>query len=205
MNLPALGLQVVYTHFAWGMVLAACGVGLLRWRRPFPTRLATAWVLLAFVACALPGAASPAYWLGLAMHCPSGLLVACCAVTIWVGHTPPRRVLPTGLAAVWVAAGALLYADSSGWLSLGLYARGFGPVAALAGLLLGAAALIAVARGAHRGTGLAVLLALMLFAVLRLPTGNVWDAVLDPMLWLWAIFSLLARWVALRRAPAPTP
>jgi hypothetical protein len=25
---------------------------------------------------------------------------------------------------------------------------------------------------------------------LRLPTGNLWDALLDPMLWIWAVLSL---------------
>lgn len=207
MNLPGLSLQAVYTHFAWGMVLAACGVGLFAWRRPYPTTLAAVWVVLAFVACALPGALSPSYWLGLAFSFPSGLLVACCAIVVWTRAqaATAHRVLPVSLAAGLLALGLLLYLDSSGWLNLGLYARGFGPGAAIVGLLIGLAAVVAVAMGLHRGAAFAVLLSLLLFALARLPSGNLWDALLDPLLWLWALFSLLSRAVAQRSsAPAPT-
>lgn len=195
MNLPALELQALYGDFAWGMVLAACGVGLLSLRRPLATSLATAWLVLAFVACALPGLMSPSYWLGLAFQWPSGLLVACCAMTVWMNArgVDGYRVLPPALAVALAVTGALLYADSSGWLHIGLYARGFGPEAAFAGLLAGAFACFAIAAGRQRGAGFAVLLSVMLFALLRLPTGNAWDAVLDPWLWLWAVSSLLAR------------
>ncbi len=204
MNLPWLGLQVMWAHFAWGMVLAACGVGLLARRRPFPVALAVGWLVLAFVLCAVPGPLSPAYWLGLAFQAPSGLLVACCAMTIWVNAQGATgyRVLPTALASALVVVGAVLYADTVGWLHLGLYTRGFGLEAAIAGLLMGAVAVLAVAQGRHRGVALAVLLSLMLFAVFRLPSGNLWDALLDPWLWLWALSSLLARWRASRRTPA---
>jgi len=201
-NLPWLGLQGVYVHVAWAIVLAACGVGLtVRWR-PVSVRLALAWLVFAFGVCLLPGAASPVHWLGMACQLPSALFVACCALTIWMnarGETG-RRVLPTGLAGALVAIGALLYVDSAGWLNLGLYVRGFGPEAAFAGLLVGTAALVAIAGGLPRRVSFAVLLSLMLFAVCRLPSGNVWDSLLDPLLWLWALFSLLARSKVLRPA-----
>jgi hypothetical protein len=204
-NLPWLAVQVVYAHVAWGMVLAACGIGLMvRWRR-YSERPAVAWLVFSFGVCVLPGEASPVHWLGLAFQLPSVLLVACCAMTIWVntGGEKGRRVLPTGLAGALVAIGALLYVDSAGWLNLGLYVRGFGPEAAFAGVMIGAAALVAIAGGLPRGVSFAVLLSLMLFALGRLPSGNVWDALLDPLLWLWAVFSLLARaqvwWPASRR------
>jgi hypothetical protein len=206
MNLPWLGLQAVWAHFAWGMVLAACGVAVLARRRPFPSALGTVCLVLALAICALPGAASPSYWLGLAFQFPSALLVACCAMTIWTnaqGNARGHRVLPAGLAAALVGIGLLLYLDSAGWLAWGLYARGFGPEAAIAGLLVGLAAVLAVARGRHRGAAFAVLLCVALFALLRLPTGNVWDALLDPLLWLWALFSLLARALASRSAANP--
>lgn len=201
MNLPWLGLQVMWAHAAWGMVLAACGVGLLSHRKPFPVALAVGWLVLAFVWCAVPGPVSPAYWLGLSFQAPSGLLVACCAMTIWVNARGATgyRVLPTGLAAALVVVGAVLYVDSVGWLHLGLYAQGYGREAAIAALLLGAVAVLAVALGRRRGVALAVLLSLMLFSVFRLPSGNLWDALLDPWLWLWALCSLVARWRASRR------
>lgn len=196
MSLPWLGLQVMWAHFAWGMVVAACGVGLLSRRRPFPVALAVGWLVLAFVWCAVPGPVSPAYWLGLSFQAPSGLLVACCAMTIWVNAQGATgyRVLPTGLSSALVLVGAVLYADSVGWLHLGLYAQGFGRGAAITGLLLGALAVLAMALGRHRGMAVAVLLSLMLFAVFRLPSGNLWDALLDPWLCLWALCSLVARW-----------
>jgi hypothetical protein len=204
MSLPGLSLQVLYVHFAWAVVLAAMGAAVLGWMKPYPTRLAASWVLLAFVACALPGPASPSYWLGLALHYPSALLVACCGMTIWLRgtHAGAIRVLPPGLAVALALVGLVLYLDSSAWLNLGLYARGFGAEAAGAGLVMGLGAVLAIARGPQRGAGFALLLSLMLFAVLRLPTGNLWDAVLDPLLWVWAIFSLASHFI---RRPAKTP
>jgi hypothetical protein len=56
----------------------------------------------------------------------------------------------------------------------------------------------------------------LLFSLARLPTGNLWDALLDPLLWLWAMASAGAGALrALRRmgarrslevlAPVPRP
>jgi hypothetical protein len=202
MNLPWLTLQTLYAHFAWAMVLAAAGVGVLAWKKPLPMRLAAGWVVLVFVTCALPGPASPSYWLRLAFHLPSPLLLACSTMAIWaqaqgrVGH----RVLPTGLAWGLLIGGALLYADTTGWLYFGFYERGFGPEAAFAGVLTGAAALLALsADAANRAASLAVLLSFMVYSLGRLPAGNVWDVLIDPLLWFWAIFSLVARFIAWRR------
>jgi len=204
-NLPWLDWQAVYAHVAWGVVLAACGVGALSWRKPFPQRFAVGWVVFSLVACALPGRASPACWLTLAFHLPSLLLVACCGMTMSANArcVACYRVLPTGLALGLVIVGTVLYVDTVGWFGMGLYVRGFGPEAAFAGLLVGAAAVLSIAADQSRPAGFAVLLALMVFALCRLPTGNVWDAVLDPLLWLWAIFSLVARIRARRPAAAP--
>ena len=202
MNLPWLDWQAVYAHAAWGVVMAACGVGVLSWRTPFPQRFAIGWVVLSLVVCALPGGASPAHWLTLAFHLPSLLLVSCCVMTMSANArcVACYRVLPTGLALGLVIAGTVLYVDTVGWFGMGLYVRGFGPEAAFAGLLVGAAAVFAIATNQSRSASFAVLLALMAFALCRLPTGNVWDAVLDPLLWVWAIFSLVARAKARRSA-----
>lgn len=201
MTLPPLGLQTLYAHLAWAMVLGAAGVGLL-WRvHPFPTRAAAVWLLVSFVACLLPGQASVAYWLGLAMQMPSGFLLSLCVLAVWNrGQARPEdRILPTGLAIGVFVTGAVLYADSCGWIHLGLYVRGFGPEAARAGLLVGLAATVAIATGLPRRAALAAMAALVMYAVWRLPTGNLWDALIDPLLWGWAFFSLLARWRARRR------
>jgi hypothetical protein len=200
-TLPPLGLQILYAHLAWAMVLGAAGVGVL-WRiRPFSTRAAAVWLLFSFVVCLLPDRASVAYWLGLAMQMPSAFLLSLCVLAVWNrGQARPEdRILPTGLAIGLVLAGAVLYADSWGWIHLGLYVRGFGPEAARAGLLIGLAAVVAVVGGLPRRASLAAMASLVLFAVWRLPTGNIWDALLDPLLWGWAIFSLVARWRTRRR------
>ena len=101
MTLPPLGLQMLYAHLAWAVVLGASGVGIL-WRfRSFPRRLAAAWLVVAFVLCLLPGDASVAYWLGLACQMPSAFLLCLCVLAVWNrGQARPvDRVLPTGLAA----------------------------------------------------------------------------------------------------------
>lgn len=195
MMLPQPELQTLYAHLAWAFVLGACGVGVM-WRfHPFPTRAASAWVVLAFTLCLLPGEASLAYWLGLSFQMPSAFLLCLCVLAVWNrGQANPEdRVLPTGLALGLVVAGAVLYADAWAWVHLGLYVRGFGTGAALAGLLVGAAALLAVAAGLPRRAAMAAAVALTIHAVWRLPTGNFWDALIDPLLWVWAIFSLGAR------------
>lgn len=195
MTLPSPELQVLYAHLAWAFVLGACGVGVM-WRfHPFPTRSAAAWVVLAFTLCMLPGEASVAYWLGLSFQTPSAFLLCLCVLAVWNrGQPRPEdRVLPTGLALGLVLAGLMLYADAWAWVHLGLYVRGFGAEAAFAGLLVGTAAVLAVATGLPRRASIAAIVALTIHALWRLPTGNVWDALIDPLLWGWALCSLLAR------------
>jgi hypothetical protein len=54
----------------------------------------------------------------------------------------------------------------------------------------------------HCGPGRAVLGALLLFSIARLPSGNLWDALLDPLLWGWSLVSLGAAALrSLRRTP----
>ncbi|HET7795072.1 MAG TPA: hypothetical protein VFL64_16940, partial [Rhizobacter sp.] len=125
MNLPWLALQTAYAHFAWAMVLAACGVGVIAWKKPLRMRWAAAWVVVVLVLCSLPGAASPSFWLSLAFHLPSPMLLICCTLAVRA-HAQGRvgyRVMPLGLALAMALAGAALYADTTGWLYLGLYVR----------------------------------------------------------------------------------
>ena len=70
-----------------------------------------------------------------------------------------------------------------------VYAWGFGPVAF--GVAAACAALLWLALGSTAST--LALLVLALFALTRLPTGNVWDALLDPWLWLAVQFGWLVR------------
>lgn len=235
MNLPDLWLQIVYGRLAWALVVAALLLAILPavlaapgLRRRFGAvsvshRSRSALVAAIFVLMALPGAASPAYWLALAFQYPSGLLVGYSAVAL-VARWRARRVrfaLPTGMALALSAIGLVLYLDTFGVLSLGLYYGGFNPVAAP--LLACAAAFgfaVNVWRGHAAGPSAAMLVAVLLFSLLRLPSGNLWDSLFDPLLWSWALASSIAalpRLLTARRsrlalvtgepahAPAPLP
>jgi len=195
MTLPDLALQIVYARVGWALVFATLLLAL--WRGPVnltrPALVALLAVML--VLMALPGELSPAYWLGLAFQYPSGLLVGCCALRLverWHGIRR-SRAMPHTLAGVLVVCGALLYLDTFGLLARGFYYAGFWPVLTPIMATLGAlACALAIVRGEARSPAAAMLGAIALFSLLRLPTGNLWDAMLDPLLCGWAVVTLLA-------------
>ena len=194
MNLPDLSLQLLYGRLGWAIVAATLVCAL--WRRAAPlSRAALGTVLaLSLVAMALPGELSPAWWLGLAFQYPSGLLVGCCLLRLTERWHGIRRsqVMPQALAGVLAVTGALLYLDAVGFLARGVYYAGFGPgLAPALAIVAAAGCVLAIVRGHARGPAACLLGALVLFSVLRLPTGNLWDALLDPLLWGWAMVSLL--------------
>ena len=210
-NAPALpqawAMQGALT-FGWALVLALLGALLGSRLTLVPRRLLAAALALSTL---LPGALSPDYWLGLAFHAPSLLSMLLCVLYLQRLLFPARPTVPALLqaagptpvaamaqglfAALAVALGYVLLLDTFAVLPLEVYAWGFSPA-----LLLGLLALslapwvwrgpVAVARGPGRWLAPA---ALLLFAATRLPTGNVWDAVLDPWLWLLLQFALLRR------------
>jgi hypothetical protein len=196
MTLPDLAWQIAYGRLAWTIVLAALLLAL--WPRRWPLPRAACLVVPGAIGLwmALPGGASPAWWLGLALQYPSGLLVALCVLSLaarWQGGAP-RALLPAWMAATVAIAGTALYLDAIGWLAQGFYYAGFGPLAAPALALIGmAGCALAAVRGRDGRHHLALLGALLLFSLCRLPTGNLWDAVLDPLLWIWALASLARR------------
>lgn len=214
MSLPDLAWQIVYGRVAWGIVVAAMLVALwpAAWRLP---RAAFGAVLAATaLSMALPGEVSPAYWLGLAFQYPSGLLLGLCLLGLharWQGRTAGAS-MPVSVAGAIAIAGLALYLDAIGWLSQGYYYAGFGPVGApVVALVATAGCALALLRGRGGRQNLALLAALLLFTLLRLPTGNLWDAVLDPLLWGWALATLArhaVRWIAgapARRGNAAEP
>jgi hypothetical protein len=191
MHLPDLGLQFIYGRLAWGIVLAALIVAL--WPRRFAlSRAAVAALTLGLIALqALPGTASATYHLALAFNMPSGLLAGLCLARLY-GARAQVAVMPPRLAMLIAAGGAVLYLDAMGLLSVGIYYWGFGPHAApVAAVLLTMGAALALALGKARPQAFALLLAMMGFAILRLPTGNIWDALLDPLLWGWALCAVI--------------
>jgi hypothetical protein len=228
MSLPDLALQIVYGRLAWGLVAAAMLLAalptmlprLLPTVSPALTRRSQATIVAAVLALMLlPGAASPAYWLILVFQYPSGILLGCSLVSLYARwqDQPVSFALPSGLALPLAVAGLVLYLDAFGVLALGWYYDGFSAVAAP--LLACAAAAVCVAAivlGRTTGTVAALLVGTLLFSLLRLPTGNLWDALLDPLVWAWALGSVVvaaARMAAARKAgplqpqtePAPVP
>jgi hypothetical protein len=110
------------------------------------------------------------------------------------------------LAFAGVVLGWVLLLDTLAWLPLSVYAWGFGS-AALAAILLFSAlpwVFVGMANASPGAIGWFVLLlpffVLALFVLTRLPSGNLWDALIDPWLWL----ALQGWWLvhALRRCKA---
>lgn len=208
MTLPQLLWQNAYGRFGWTVVLAAVVLAVMALRQP-PSRRAVLGVLGTFaVLMNLPGPWSPVHWIGLAFQRPSALGIALCLLSIearWSARTD-RPTMPLVLAAALAFAGGLLYLDASGWIARGLYPSGFGPVGApVAGLLIGVAAAAALVMRRSTAHAVALLAAVLAFALWRLPTGNLWDALIDPFLWVWAMVVLARRMPRPRRRPRPSP
>ena len=200
MTLPDLASQIVYGRIGWAIVAATVACALWRGAAPLARTGVAAILAGALALMALPGNLSPAWYLGLAFQYPSGLLVGCCLVRLTEGWNGARRsaAMPASLAGVLAVAGTLLYLDAVGFLTSGYYYAGFGgALAPVVAVILASACALAIARHHAPGIAAAVLGAVVLFSVLRLPSGNLWDALLDPLLFGWAIAVLLAG--ALRR------
>ncbi|TAH12306.1 MAG: hypothetical protein EAZ11_06765 [Curvibacter sp.] len=199
--LPSLWLMQLWLPLGWAVVLAA--VVVLVCTR-FTQHRGVVWGLPLLIALwtLLPGEVSPAYWLGLAFQAPSILLVLLCACAAWralqggtVMAHPGKPVVT--LALVAVVLGWLLLLDTLAQLPVALYALGFNaPVLAVVAFVTLLPLL--QANAAKRVSAWLLPLAVLLYVMLRLPTGNVWDAMLDPWLWL-GLHGYLLR-VVLKRA-----
>lgn len=155
----------------------------------------------------VPGSASPTFWLGLAFQAPSFMTVLLCL--LWVYSKAGRRPVSdlNGLSVqaldlkialfLGVALGWVLLLDTLAFWPVSVYAWGFSSAA------LGAVAILTVViwtfgaglkpRAARsRASAVVVLAVLALFVLTRWPSGNLWDALLDP--WLWVAL----QWVAFR-------
>lgn len=206
--LPPLPLMQGWWAWGWGLVLAALLVALwARMGRPqalkghlWGMRLSALAVVLW---CLLPGEGSPAYWLGLAFQAPSlsagalALLVLLRAGLAGRGPVPwaseaLQQAQPWALAAVLL--GWVLLLDTFAFWPLALYPWGFG-VSVWVALLAAAWGPWAWWGGTLRrhAAGLLWTVVLGVFVVARLPSGNVWDAVLDPWLWVLAHAVLLKK------------
>jgi hypothetical protein len=220
--LPAPWMMRLGLAVGWALVLAFLGAGIgyklsqngRRW-------LALGLALWTFV----PGPVSPAYWLGLAFNTPSLTAMLLAGWSLWwllfdadtraVSASLPYAVdQPRVVAAsqgwqLWplVALGYLLMLDTFAVLPLQIYAWGFSPLLLLGLLALSLLPWLLGGNALERRVAPVWLapVALLLFAATRLPTGNLWDALLDPWLWLilqWLLVRDLYRRFRARTSPA---
>lgn len=203
--LPSPGITHVSLHVGWAVVLAALALRITG--VPWPLRRALGGMVAAWTL--LPGALSPAYWLGLAFQAPSLALLLVAAVSLFIAYrsgpvskaatetgardcaeAKPVGIAPTGRA-VDVAAitgivlGWLLLLDTFALLPFPLYAIGFSTAAvAVVAIAVFLPWIVVGAREGGATVALAGAVITAVFVATRLPTGNLWDALLDPLLWL---------------------
>lgn len=189
-RLPALGVSAVWLYSGWAVVLAclaATGSNAIGLPRRAQFGLAAA---IAVWTC-IPGSYAPAYWLGLAFQAPSISLVAWCG---WVLYRlfAPNPFKPCAQShrlhfLVWagIVVGWALLLDTLAVWPASMYPWGFSPVVpAVVVLVLLLPWVLRKDTGALP-LGESMLVAVILvFITLRLPSGNAWDALLDPWLWL---------------------
>lgn len=177
-------------YLSWAIVLAS----VVMWMgRHAPRWFQWGLAGLLFVWTLIPGPVSPAFWLGLAFQIPSLMSTVICGVSLVLMMKTGSCSLSDpaqGRAFQWAGLGGvllgwLLLLDTFAVFPLSLYSAGFSPTAT------GVATLVAVLpwmivgpRHPWRVVSYLLGTVLLLFVLLRLPTGNVWDALLDPLLWI---------------------
>lgn len=215
--LPQPSYLTVLRHAGWALVLAAllsAGAQMFRARR---LREAGGWLAgtMALWAC-IPGTWGLGYWLGLAFQTPSLMAMALSLHYLWrrlAQRKWPQSVAATSLvsstqrspwsfryAVLGMALGYLLLLDTFAYLPLTLYAWGFSPLAFGLCLLMALVPWVLGARMSQTAPSPALLVVLAVFGLTRWPTGNVWDAVLDPWLLVGLHIYLVARYRARHRA-----
>lgn len=209
--LPGTAAIWLALHLGWALVLGSAAMLLAGRLAP---RYQWSLGLSLLVWTLLPGTVSPAYWLGLVFQAPSLMSVVLCLGCLR-GRVWRRQGQGPGIAmsdpqalkillGFGVALGWLLLLDTLAWLPVSVYAWGFASAAVAAMLIL--AALLWLLRGSLLSS--LPFVVLTLFVLSRWPTGNLWDALLDPLLWLalqvgWLV-SAWRRWAALRRGRSAT-
>ena len=209
--LPGSMVNWLSLHLGWAVVLGSGAWLILNSMLP---RYRWVFAVLIMLWTLLPNAASPAFWLGLAFQSPSLMTVVLCIA--WLlprsgrqlgAAEPPVTVgssLQKILLALGVVLGWVLLLDTLAWFPVSVYAWGFGSAAVTLALL--AAALLWLLQGSR--TTISVLVVMALFVLTRAPSGNLWDALLDPLLWLalqlgW-LFSVARRYLTARHSPGAT-
>jgi hypothetical protein len=216
---PSLSMLSVGMHLGWALTLGAGSVFLIRSATITTATTGRIVALVIALFCLLPNEWSPSWWLGLAFQTPSLTLQGLCGLYLFQhlrtqpGTTTPlsgsttallQARWPLGLLLVAIITGWVLALDTFAMFDIALYAIGFTPYAVLAALFFACLLQLISARSAHaqntrhyRELAAIVLIATALHVLFRLPTGNLWDALLDP--WLWIMAHGLAIDVVLRK------
>jgi len=196
---------------AWALVMAAGVLFLCRGSRVRSVRRAA---LPAALVMALwtgtPGPWGAAYWLGLAFQTPSLMaqvlalhyfwprLRGGTAQTLdWEGALQARQRRTDRFVIAGLLLGWCLLLDTFAYLPVSVYAWGFHPWAT--GLVLLSAMFPWVSSGrlsSWVGVPAHLLLVVAVFWLTRWPTGNVWDALLDPWLFVGLHFYAITRYRA---------
>lgn len=206
--LPAALLMRYYLPVSWVGPLSLLGA-VVGWKLRWGVRkyFASVFGVVALTA----GSAFPLYWLGLAFQTLS------LSAVFLVGSAYSKILAKPESRASWqraesispwfllaaVLPGYLLSLDTFAVLPWQIYSWGFSPIALLC--LMAVSLLPGVQHGFRFSLSTPEVwvapTALLLFAVTRLPTGNVWDALIDPWLWFF-LNGMLLRTVYLRRRGA---
>jgi hypothetical protein len=221
--LPSDGLLRVARPLMWAVVVAAASawVTVTVWRSgpEAQGRRVARWVAACCAAwCLLPSPWSLAHHLSLAFMLPSWTTVLLCGMSLWRSSFAinskaknPQKISgksPLFLKLLWAGAfilGTVLLADTFILLPFALYRWGFGTAVVATLALLAAVAWVSTAPGSvTRAQASVVALALVFHVVTRLPSGNVFDAVIDPLLWMWLLVSGLKRFRGASAAAATT-
>jgi hypothetical protein len=199
--LPAASDLVWARHILWSLVLAALGLlWVSRLERVPSLGRWLPWVLAAWAW--LPGPWGVSYWLALSFQIPS-LTSGFLAVAVFL-HSGNQRARPSATGAkkllnwgpLWTAAAAVLglalLLDTFAVFAFPLHSWGFSPLAlALVWAFALLPFVVSGKQGLRHASVWALCAALVVFTLTRWPTGNIWEAVLDPWLWLVASGSLV--------------
>lgn len=193
--LPQAVLLPMWVKLSWAMVISAVVLRLTYRVKP------TVWpAICVAVIMLLPIAGGVSGYLALAFQTPSLVWVAWAAVC-WVGVVQRREVasaVPPQVAWFGVLLGWALVVDTLNYwpafFNPQLYAMGFESMGLYAALALTAVTLFA-AQVSQRWVLICVSV-LAAYVIFRLPTGNVWDALLDPFVWIALHVQLWCRWRA---------
>jgi len=191
--LPSTLMSWLGMRVSWAIVLAnivlqfshSQTVGVRRWI-----------VLLAVIYAIVPGPVSITYWLGLAFQSPSIASVLLSLVFLSKdllltkdGGRDEESKLKVWIniqAAILIVVGYLLLLDTFAILPFQMYRFGFGQVPLLAIALIAFINLFICRKkySSSKANGVLIVVGVFIFAATRLPTGNIWDAILDPWLWI---------------------